>query len=256
MTAEELKTLLSTPAALFVLMLLASFGSAWKQMLVARRSGTGASVQSYFIDNWPETLAMIGHNIIAFVMLIFTDTLNPAAAIGLGYIANDAADAYTREGRSFAIGLSGDVSGKQKGFARISLLAILAVVAALALSGCQTPPHKVIEVACTAGTKYSVERCVKGMAETWEAYQIRAELIVADPLTPSEVKQGVQKAEAASRQVVVDTLNAGAVYADIKQQLATGTTTAEQLAIANANLEAWVAKALPLIQSFGRKLER
>lgn len=105
MTAEELKLLLSTPAALFVLMVLASFGSAWKQMLVARRSGTGVSVQSYFLDNWPETMAMIGHNVLAFVMLIFTDTLNPAAAIGLGYIANDAADAYTKAGRSLSISL-------------------------------------------------------------------------------------------------------------------------------------------------------
>ncbi|HEY0684775.1 MAG TPA: hypothetical protein VGD45_20730 [Steroidobacter sp.] len=256
MSAEELKALLSTPAALFVLMLLASFGSAWKQMLVSRRSGTGVSVASYFLDNWPETLAMIGHNILAFVMLIFTDTLNPAAAIGLGYIANDAADAYTKEGRSFSIGPNDIAGNKQKGFARISLLVTLAVLTMLALGACQTPPHKVIEVACTPGTKYSVERCVKGIGETWEVYQIRAEVIVADPLTPADVKRGVQQAEAASRPVVRDTLLAGAEYAEIKQQVAAGTTEAERLTIANANLEAWVAKALPLVQSFGRKLGR
>lgn len=144
----------------------------------------------------------------------------------------------------------------QGGFARVALLIVLAVVTALMLSACQTPPHKVIEVACTPGTKYSVERCVKGIAETWETYQVRAEIVVADPLTPPDVKTGVQRAEAVSRPVVVDTLNAGAVYADIKQQVAAGATTAEQLAIANANLEQWVAQALPLIRSFGAKLER
>lgn len=257
MTSDELKTLLSTPEALFVLMLLASFGSAWKQMLVARRGGTGVSVQSYFLDHWPETLAMIGHNIIAFVMLIFTDTLNPAAAIGLGYIANDAADAYTAQGRSFSIGPNDVAGNKQKGFARLSLLAVLAVFAVMAvLSGCTTSPHKVIEVACTSGTKYSVERCVKGIAETWETYQRRAEAIAVDPLTPADVKRGVQEAEAASRPVIVDMLRAGAFYAKVKADLAAGKTEAEQLAIANAKLEDWVAQALPLVRSFGDQLVR
>lgn len=146
----------------------------------------------------------------------------------------------------------------QGGFARPLVLALLLAVTIplLMLSACQTPPHKVIETACTSGTKYSVERCVKGIAETWETYQIRAEIVVADPLTPANVKTSVQQAEAASRPVVVDTLKAGAVYADIKQQVAAGQTDAERLAIANANLEAWVAKALPLIRSFGAKLKR
>lgn len=147
----------------------------------------------------------------------------------------------------------------QSGFARFPLIVVLALGAAFAMSfmsGCATPPHQVISVACTPGTTYSVERCVKGIAETWEAYQVRAEVIVADPLTPADVKKAVQEAEAASRPVVVDTLKAGAVYAEIKQQLAAGETSAEQLAIANANLEAWVAKALPLVRNFGQKLQR
>lgn len=146
----------------------------------------------------------------------------------------------------------------QGGFARPLMLALLLAVAVpvLMLSACQTPPHKVIDTACTPGTRYSVERCVKGIAETWEVYQIRAEIIVADPLTPADVKAGVQRAEAASRPVVVDTLKAGAVYADIKQQVAAGQTDAERLAIANANLERWVAKALPLVRNFGRQLDR
>lgn len=144
----------------------------------------------------------------------------------------------------------------QGGFANPWALLIVAVIAVATLSACVTPPHRVIEVACTPGTKYSVERCVKGIAETWEAYQKRAEIIVADPLTPADVKSGVQKAEAASRPVIVDMLLAGAVYAQVKADLAKGTTQAEQLVIANAKLEEWVAKALPLVRSFGDKLGR
>jgi len=125
----------------------------------------------------------------------------------------------------------------------------------LSLTACATPPHKVIETACTPGTRYSVERCVAGIAETWETYQIRAEIIVADPLTPADVKSSVQRAEAASRPVVVDMLNAGAVYADVKQQLAAGETEAEKLVIANQNLQQWVAKALPLVRHFGQQLD-
>jgi len=38
---------------------------------------------------------------------------------------------------------------RQGGFARVSLLAALAAVgAALLVAGCQTPPHRVLQVAC------------------------------------------------------------------------------------------------------------
>lgn len=252
MTAEELKLILSQPLALFAIMLVASLGSAIKQLIVARRERPELSLVQYFTKNLPETIIMLMHNGFAFGTLIMTDSLNWAAALGIGYLANDAADVWTAEGRSTAIG------NKQGGFARPLMLAILLAVSVplLLLSACQTPPHKVIETACTPGTKYSVERCTKGIAETWETYQKRAEIIVADPLTPADVKTSVQQAEAASRPVVVDTLMAGATYAEIKQQVAAGQTEAEKLAIANANLEQWVAKALPLVRNFGRQLDR
>lgn len=144
----------------------------------------------------------------------------------------------------------------QGGFASVWLLLVVAIASVIALSACVTPPHKVIETACTPGTQYSVERCVKGIAETWETYQKRAEIIVADPLTPPEVKAGVQQAEAATRPVIVDMLLAGGAYGQVKADLAAGTTEADKLVIANAKLEEWVAKALPLVRSFGDKLGR
>lgn len=102
-TPEELKSLLSTPAALFILMLLASLGSALKQIAVAKRAGIKVRCIDYFYEHWPETTIMLGTNVGAFITLIMTDTLNYAAAIGIGYLANDAADAFTKKGRSSAI---------------------------------------------------------------------------------------------------------------------------------------------------------
>lgn len=251
MSPDEIKALLSTPVALFVIMLLASLGSAWKQMIVARRSGTEISVSSYFLKSWPETVAMLGHNAIAFVTLIFTDQLGWAAAIGLGYIANDAADAWTKDGRSESIS-----APKQGGYARVAMLVFLTAIAAAVLNACTTTPVDVIKTACTPGTQYTAERCAKGVGETYEVYQKRAAEVVANPSTPADVKEAVRAAESLASGVVVKTLRAGAFYAEVKQQLAAGQTTEEKVALANASLEAWVAKAVPLIRSFGDALGR
>lgn len=145
---------------------------------------------------------------------------------------------------------------KQGGFVRLGLLAAIAVIATGALSACKTTPPDVIQVACTPGTTYTVERCAKGIAETYEVFQKRAEEIVTNPGTPVDVSDGIRAAEKPASEVVVRMLGAGAFYAEVKQQLAAGQTTEEQVAIANASLEAWVKKALPLIDSLGRSLGR
>lgn len=103
MSAEELKELLSTPLALFILMLGASFGSAVKQIIVSRNAGGYISLREYFFTHWPETVVMLGTNIGAFIGLIMTDALNWASALGVGYAANDAADLLTKKGRSDSI---------------------------------------------------------------------------------------------------------------------------------------------------------
>lgn len=123
----------------------------------------------------------------------------------------------------------------------------------LALVGCATPPHKVIQTACQRVDAYSTERCAKGIAETYEVYQKRAEDVVLNPSTPADVKKPIQKADAAATPVMVELLKSAALYATIKAQLGHGTTE-EQLAVANANLESWVQQALPLIDGFRKAL--
>ncbi|HYE70611.1 MAG TPA: hypothetical protein VD932_03710 [Aquabacterium sp.] len=129
MTPDELKTLLSTPLALFVVMLLGSLGSALKQV-----KGTDTSLGSYFA-HWPETLSALIANVLAFGMLVVTDSLNFASALGIGYVANSAADLIRAGGRSDIVGRT----TRQAGFARPILLAILLVTAVIAmpvLQGC------------------------------------------------------------------------------------------------------------------------
>jgi hypothetical protein len=248
MTAEELKALLSTPGALFLVMLLGSLASMLKQVSDAKKNGSVASLGSY-LAHWPETVGTITTNVLGFLTLVVTDQLNFASALGIGYAANSAADLLRSGGRSASL-----VKGQQSGFARPLLLALLFAIATVGLlSACQTPPNKVVRVACDPSA-YTAERCAKGIAETWEVYQRRAEEIVTDPATPDDVKQPVKRAEAYTRPAIVELLKSAAAYKRIKDELAAGATDEEKLRIADAKLEEWVRVALPRIDAMGNAL--
>lgn len=133
MTAEELKMLLSTPAALFFVMLFGSLASMLKQISDAKKNGTDASLGSY-LAHWPETAGTIITNALGFLTLVVTDQLNFASALGIGYAANSAADLLRSGGRSASL-------NRQAGFARPLLLVLMlamAIHAMLLLSGCAT----------------------------------------------------------------------------------------------------------------------
>lgn len=141
----------------------------------------------------------------------------------------------------------------QGGFARVSLLAVLAIAAAGVLSACTTTPSAVFNVACdTAQPNYALERCAKSVTEIYEVYQKRAEDVANDPSTPRGVVEGIQAAEGRVTPVVLEGLKALSVFTEAKAQLAGGATDAERLAIAERNLSAWVEQAMPLVWSFGR----
>lgn len=97
MTTEELKILLQTPVALFVMMLIASILNAYKQ-----KAGSGMSIGEY-LSHVPETAAMLLTNSIFFAVLILTDQLNYASALGLGYASNSLADLVRPGGRSTTV---------------------------------------------------------------------------------------------------------------------------------------------------------
>lgn len=149
-----------------------------------------------------------------------------------------------------------DEKNSQAGFARVTLLSLIAITASLmALSACVTTPVDVIQVACK-DMKFNPDRCAMGIAETWEVYQKRAEELVTDSSTPVEVKQKIQSTERASRPIIVGLLKSAAEYSDIHDEFsAAGTTTAEQKMIfATNNLSEWVNRALPVLKEFGAAL--
>jgi hypothetical protein len=90
MTSEELKVLLSTPLALFVLMLFGTAMSMLKQYVDAKLNSSTITFGAYILK--VETVLAIGANILAFGALIMTDTLNWTGALGIGYALNSVAD--------------------------------------------------------------------------------------------------------------------------------------------------------------------
>jgi hypothetical protein len=84
-TADDIKGILETPVALFVLMLLGSAGSILENAVDANKAGTP------YTFSWAETLLMLGGNGAGFLVLLMSDQLNFAAVILGGYTANSLA---------------------------------------------------------------------------------------------------------------------------------------------------------------------
>jgi hypothetical protein len=100
MSLEEIKVILETPVALFVLMIFGSIVSMAKQIKDARNNGATLPVSDYLLSI--DTFIGLGANVIAFIGLIMTDTLNWTGALAIGYALNSAADIRSG-GRSAAI---------------------------------------------------------------------------------------------------------------------------------------------------------
>lgn len=99
---SALKILLSSPFALFFLMMLASLTNGLKQLAVLRQTGTPMSFGQY-LSYLPETGSMVIANIIAFVVLILTDQLNFASALAVGYGTNSLVDLLPTGKRSLVL---------------------------------------------------------------------------------------------------------------------------------------------------------
>lgn len=101
-TLEALKATLSSPLALFLLMCLASIANGTKQLAVVKQTGKSMTCLEYW-SHWPETLTTIITNVIAFALLVMTDQLNFASALGVGYGTNSISDLLLKGGRSYAL---------------------------------------------------------------------------------------------------------------------------------------------------------
>lgn len=90
-TAEEWKAILEAPLSLFVLMVLASLTQGLTALGAAKRQGSTMTFAEYF-TYWPEAAATIVLNIISFAVLILTDQLNFASALGIGFGVSNVVD--------------------------------------------------------------------------------------------------------------------------------------------------------------------
>lgn len=102
MDAESLKALLSSPAALFVVMLLASAANGLKNLIEAKQQGSNVGFADVF-GHGLDILYTAITNSLAFALLLQTDSLNLASAIGLGYLAGSAVSLLNPQGAAKAI---------------------------------------------------------------------------------------------------------------------------------------------------------
>ena len=127
--------------------------------------------------------------------------------------------------------------------------AFVAVVVAAGTFGCTTTPTEVVRVGCAGGTAYKVERCADTLARVYNIYQTRALEITQDAQVPTDVKEKIRKADAEATPVVRELIASSKQYMDVRDALQGGTTEDEKLRIANANLERWIAQAVPRINA-------
>jgi hypothetical protein len=111
-TDAALKVILQSPWGLFVLMLLASFSNGLKQIAVVRQTGPSMTCWDFFVKYGTESTGMLVTNIVAFVVLVLTDQLNFASALGVGYGVNSVMDLLPGSKRSYALKATPDDPAK------------------------------------------------------------------------------------------------------------------------------------------------
>ena len=112
MTNAALKVLLNSPICLFGLMLLASFSNALTQLGVVKQTGKPMTCVEYFVKYIPETVSVLISNVLGFVVLVMTDQLNFASAIGVGYGINSLVDLLPKTRRSYDLKITPDDPAK------------------------------------------------------------------------------------------------------------------------------------------------
>ena len=235
MDAEALKHLLGQPAALFGVMLLASLLNGMKQIKQARDAGGDVTLKAY-LRFWPETVGAVAGNVIAFLVLVVSDQLNFASALGIGYGVNSAADFLRPGGRSDAVANKTDSNEKQGGYVHGSMLAVLLAIALPAslfvLASCTGTQAAYHEAKASDPCKTEQTVCLAyTVGEHYAAVLHEAALLKAKPGTAPELIAGMQRADLAV-QPAIDRLRTAS---DAYSAIANAQTQAElQTAVDNA----------------------
>lgn len=73
--------------------------------------------------------------------------------------------------------------------------------------------------------------------------------IASDPSTTASVLTALKTADARAKPVMDSTLAAALEVVSVEKQIAAGSTTADKLVIATANLQSWVDQGTPLVNN-------
>ena len=90
---------------------------------------------------------------------------------------------------------------------------------------------------------------------TFVIFEEQAAKLVSSGTLPDNVSLAIIEADERAKGVADSLLDATMEFIKIKSQLAAGETTQEQLDIAVANLDSWINRAVPLINSLGTAVE-
>lgn len=98
-TQEDLLTLLSNVWVLYALMLLGTLASQMKQVNVAQQSGSAVTYMGHMF-RLREWIVLFITNTLSFAALIYSDQLNFASAVAVGFALNELVDLDPTSSRS------------------------------------------------------------------------------------------------------------------------------------------------------------
>lgn len=137
----------------------------------------------------------------------------------------------------------GEPPNKEGGFVRPLVLGLLLAVGTIgvaSLPGCSANPVAVAETPAQKGY---------ALYGSFVIFEEQAVKVASDPMLPDNIRQAIIRADEAAKPAADKLQEALAQFESIRLELAAGTSTEEQLAIAAANLNRWVTEAAPLINS-------
>lgn len=132
-------------------------------------------------------------------------------------------------------------TGPARGFFRPAFAALLAGIAFVALgllAGCQVNPHKTAE---------SVEQHGDAAYGQLTILKEQGAHMLEDPSVSDDVKRPIAETIVAAKPITDGLQDTLILYGQVKASVASGVSTAEQLAVVDRELAGWIARAQPII---------
>lgn len=138
-------------------------------------------------------------------------------------------------------------SNPQSGFARVSLMGLIAaaamLVAVVGLTGCKSlNPVRAAETS---------EQRAYALYGSFIVYEEAATKLIQDPEVPESLKDGIRELDSVTKPVADSLIDAAVTVLQIRAEVAAGETDRERLIIAIENLDRYINEAAPRIKALG-----